>query len=296
MCQVSTMIKKDPYPNKAVDHLGVSMQAIPKAYCNLSTLSVKGMPVLSPSEISKAQQEDPTISEIWKALKQGDTNQVKAKSSAGSLLLREWDRLKFQQDVMYQITVPPGRVRRSQLVLPEKFRKMVLQSLHDDSGHLGIDKTYGLVKERFYWPKMKSDIEGHCKLCGRCLKRKTLPKRVASLFHMQSHGPLDLPEDPAAQEGQDADKDETQPDIAEHTNLQGTSDPQPDVPNTMILDSNPDPDSQDDLRIDETRQSNRQRKAPSRLTYDTPGTPSVSYPTVKYVSCLYKWISSPFAT
>ncbi|KAL7824891.1 hypothetical protein SRHO_G00343510 [Serrasalmus rhombeus] len=661
MCQVSTMIKTDTCPNKAVDHLGLSMQAIPKAYCNLSTLSVKEMPILSPSEISKAQQEDPTIGEIWKALKQGDTNRVKSKSSAGSLLLREWDRLKFQQDIMYRITVPPGRARRSQLVLPEKFRKMVLQSLHDDSGHLGIDKTYGLVKERFYWPKMKSDVEGHCKLCARCIKRKTLPKKVASLFHMQSHGPLDLvcmdflsiepdsnntenvlvitdhytryaqafptrdqkastvakvllekyfvhyglpkrmhsdqgrdfesrlihellsslgvdksrttpyhpqgdpqperfnrtlldmlgtlepdkkrkwsqhishlvhaynctpneatgfspyylmfgrdarmpvdlcfgtssddtskntylryitdirkelktayelaeaaaakqnkgnkqrydkkikfsqllpgdrvlirnlglqgkhkladrwsstpyvvesqmsnlpvfrlkpedgsgpiktlhrnhilplghkvcldsvqssslaperkrtrrkrnntrkdnnktilnldmsvrgnneeeytdsedeefgvwydipfvtqntrgvkeasepfsldldiqPEDPAALEGQDADKDETQPDIAEHTDLQGTSDPQPDVPNTMILDSNPDPDSQDDLRIDKTRQSNRHRKAPSRLTYDTPGTPSVIYPTVKYVSCLYKWISSPVAT
>ncbi|KAL6460364.1 hypothetical protein MHYP_G00303300 [Metynnis hypsauchen] len=453
MCQVSTMIKKDPYPNKAVDHLGLSMQAIPKVYCNLSTLSVKGMPVLSPSEISKAQQEDPTISEIWKALKQGDTNQVKAKSSAGSLLLREWDRLKFQQDVMYRITVPPGRVRLSQLVLPEKFRKMVLQSLHDDSGHLGIDKTYGLVKEsddtskdtylryitdirkelktayelaeaaaakqnkgnkQRYDKKIKFSqllpgdrvlirnlgLQGKHKLADRwnstpyvvesqmsnlpvfrlkpedgsgpiktlhrnhilplghkvCLdsvqsssftpeRKRTRRKRnntrkdnnktilnldmsvrgnneeedtdsedeefgfwydIPFVTHntrgdKEASEPFSLdldvqPEDPAAQEGQDADKDETQPDIAEHTNLQGTSDPQPAVPNSMILDSNPDPDSQDDLRIYETRQSNRQRKAPSRLTYDTPGTPSVSYPTVKYVSCLYKWISSPFAT
>lgn len=60
---------------------------------------------------------------------------------------------------MYQITVPPGRSRHSQLVLPENFRHTVLKALHDDSGHLGIGKTHGLIKERFYWPKMKSDFE-----------------------------------------------------------------------------------------------------------------------------------------
>lgn len=192
MCQTSTMNKKNTCPERAVDRLGLCMNAIPKAYCNLSTLSLKGMPILSPSEISTSQQEDPSLSKIWKALKEGNTIQVKSKDPITSLLLREWDRLKLQQGVMYRVTVPPGQNRRSQLVLPEKFRKTVMKALHDDSGHLGIDKTYGLIKERFYWPKMKSDVEEHCKNCARCIKRKTLPKRVAPLFHMQSEGPLDL--------------------------------------------------------------------------------------------------------
>uniref|UniRef100_A0A8C6PWV3 Gypsy retrotransposon integrase-like protein 1 n=1 Tax=Nothobranchius furzeri TaxID=105023 RepID=A0A8C6PWV3_NOTFU len=192
MCQMSTMTKKAICSDKSVDHLGISMQAIPKAYCNLSALSVKEMPILNPSELSAPQQEDPIIGEIWRALKQGNADQVKSRTPASSLLLREWGRLKLQQEVMYHITVPPGRTRRSQLVLPEKFKKMVMQSLHNDSGHFGTDKTYGLIKERFYWPKMKSDVECHCKLCVRCIKRKTLPKRVAPLFHMQSDGPMDL--------------------------------------------------------------------------------------------------------
>ena len=65
---------------------------------------------------------------------------------------------------MYRITSPPGKSCHSQLVLPEKHRKMVMESLHDDSGHLGFDKTYGLLKDRFYWPKMKSNVEEYCKL------------------------------------------------------------------------------------------------------------------------------------
>jgi len=189
MCKVT---KGNTSHERAMDHLGLSMHAIPKAYCNLTTLSLKGMPILSPSEISRAQQEDLSLKEIWRALKQKEAPQIKSRNHAVSLLLREFGRLKLQQDVMYRVTVPPGRNCRSQLILPEKFRVTVMKSLHDDSGHLGTDKTYGLIKERFYWPKMKSDVEEHCKNCARCIKRKTLPKKMAPLFHMQIDGPMDL--------------------------------------------------------------------------------------------------------
>lgn len=192
MCQTSNATKKNTCPERAIDQLGLSVHAIPKAYCNLSSLSLKGMPILSPSEMSKAQQEDSNICEIWKALKEENSNQVKSKNPTVSLLLREWDHLKLKQDVIYRITAPPGRNTRSQLVLPERFRETVMKALHNDSGHLGVDKTYGLIKERFYWPRMKSDVDEHCKECARCIQRKTLPKKSAPLFHMKSEGPMDL--------------------------------------------------------------------------------------------------------
>lgn len=44
----------------------------------------------------------------------------------------------------------------------------------------------------------------------------------------------------------------------------------------------------------EIRRTQRVRRAPSILTYDTPGHPSViAAPIVRYVSCLYKWIGAP---
>lgn len=192
ICQVFHVTKKNTNHVRAIDHLGLSIHAVPKAFCNLSTLSLKGMPILSPFEISRAQQENLTLKEIWRALKQNGSPQIKSRDPAASFLLREFERLKLLQDVVYRVTVPPGRNRRSQIVLPEKFRTAVMKSLHDDSGHLGIDKTYGLIKERLYWPKMRSDVEEHCKNCARCIQRKTLPKKVAPLFHMQSDGPMDL--------------------------------------------------------------------------------------------------------
>ncbi len=57
--------------------------------------------------------------------------------------------------VMFRCTRAPDRSRRKQLCLPNNFHEVVLKSLHDDCGHLGFDKTYGFVKESFYWPRMK---------------------------------------------------------------------------------------------------------------------------------------------
>lgn len=82
-----------------------------------------------------------------------------------------------------------GNQSSKQLLLPEIFREVVLKSLHDDSGHLGFDKTYGLVRDRFNWACMKADVEDYCKSCARCIQRKALPKIVALLSHIHRGGP-----------------------------------------------------------------------------------------------------------
>uniref|UniRef100_A0A674CT74 Gypsy retrotransposon integrase-like protein 1 n=1 Tax=Salmo trutta TaxID=8032 RepID=A0A674CT74_SALTR len=193
MCQMSNVVRVTPgLSSRVIDQLGASMHALPQAYCNLSMLKSQ-MPRLSTVELSASQQEDPCLGEMWVALNKHDVTRVtKTKHPLISLLLREWEKLKMEDGVMYRITHPPNETRRAQLLLPEKFRTIVLKSLHDDSGHLGFDKTYGLVRDRFYWPRMKMEVEDYCKSCARCVQRKTLPKIVAPLGHMQSEGPMDL--------------------------------------------------------------------------------------------------------
>ena len=39
-------------------------------------------------------------------------------------------------------------------------------------GHLGIDKTLVLLKEKFYWPHMKKDVHIHCTKCVAFLQAK----------------------------------------------------------------------------------------------------------------------------
>ena len=45
----------------------------------------------------------------------------------------------------------------SQFVLPESFVHKVVLACHDDNGHLGMQRTNGLLQERFFWPKMADD-------------------------------------------------------------------------------------------------------------------------------------------
>ncbi len=141
--------------SRIVTSLGGSSKSVPKAYCNLATLDAFRIPKLSSMDLSCAQQDDPCLGEIWRALKKGDLSTVKKDAHQDlPVIRREWDRLVLDNGVMFRCTQAPDRSCRKQLCLPKNFHEVVLKSLHDDSGHLGFDKTYGFVKERFYWPRM----------------------------------------------------------------------------------------------------------------------------------------------
>ncbi len=108
------------------------------------------------------------------------------------ILKREWEKLSVDNGLLYRTVRQSNHRVKRQLVLPKQFHNRVLKSLDDEIGHLVFEKSYGLVRDRFYWPHMKRDLEAYCKTCERCIKRKTLPQRAAPLSHMQSKGPMDL--------------------------------------------------------------------------------------------------------
>lgn len=68
----------------------------------------------------------------------------------------------------------------------------ILRSLHHECGHLSVERTSELLKDRFYWPAMANDVEQYIKTCGRCIFRKQLPQRSAALNQIIGTGPLDL--------------------------------------------------------------------------------------------------------
>jgi len=47
-------------------------------------------------------------------------------------------------------------------------------------GHFGVDKTLDLLKEKFFWPHMRRDVQRHCFICISCLKAKskTMPHEL----------------------------------------------------------------------------------------------------------------------
>ncbi|KAI4897593.1 hypothetical protein NFI96_009071, partial [Prochilodus magdalenae] len=180
-------------PSCLVNHMGVHVSAIPEVYCQSTRVGVDPLPTFSKDAIQTAQRSDSCIGEVWLAFSRGrPVTSVQTKHPDIKVLKREWEKLSLEHGLLYRTIKLADQRARQQLVLPKQFHSTVLKSLHDDSGHLGFDKTYALVRDRFFWPRMKRDVEAYCQTCDRCIKRKTLPHRAATLSHMSSSGPMDL--------------------------------------------------------------------------------------------------------
>ncbi|TPX51269.1 hypothetical protein SeLEV6574_g00360 [Synchytrium endobioticum] len=72
-------------------------------------------------------------------------------------------------------------VHRQQLLIPASIRMLILENFHDSPlcGHLGRDRTYVKMRERFYWPNMKNSISTYIQHCLPC----TLSKRRVNLYN-----------------------------------------------------------------------------------------------------------------
>ena len=64
-------------------------------------------------------------------------------------LLYQFHCLVLKDGVLHQLYIH-NNIEYYQLVLPQCYHKKVLQSLHDDLGHQGIDRTLDLPRERVY--------------------------------------------------------------------------------------------------------------------------------------------------
>ena len=124
----------------------------------------------------QTQQEDPTIRFIleWaNAAKHPDQcplMELKAKKSAAIergedavSMWSLWDQLELSNGILYRKWHLEGTNKTvKQLVVPEVLREMVLEQMHDSKlsgGHFAFQKTLDRARQRFWWPKMRKDIE-----------------------------------------------------------------------------------------------------------------------------------------
>ncbi|KAL2095642.1 hypothetical protein ACEWY4_007790 [Coilia grayii] len=83
-------------------------------------------------------------------------------------LLREWPCLRLDGDgVLRRETT-----RRKQLVVPDSLKPMVYKHLHEEMGHIGADRMVALARKRFFWPKMRREMEHYVTQVCCCIKRK----------------------------------------------------------------------------------------------------------------------------
>lgn len=142
-------------------------------------------------DLMTAQKRDAVIRRVIEALKQAVWPSNKDLDPDMLLMKREVGRLVMRDGLLYRASKKAAE-EALQLVLPAEFREVVLHSLHDDMGHLGVERVTQLLRARFYWPKMAHDTEEYVRNCGLCITRKTPAKKAASLHQITSSGPMDL--------------------------------------------------------------------------------------------------------
>ncbi|GBN82390.1 hypothetical protein AVEN_41350-1 [Araneus ventricosus] len=133
------------------------------------------------SEIQKAQLEDPDIRPILeKKLKSADRpsrQEIAQENPATNRYWALWDSLHLKDGVLYRKWEnDDGSSCQWQLILPRSRIQEVLQETHDSSsgGHFGIMKTLRRIRERFYWDRLRADVEKWCRECQICRARKRL--------------------------------------------------------------------------------------------------------------------------
>ncbi len=55
------------------------------------------------------------------------------------------------------------------------LKRLIMLEVHASGlgGHLGFRKMFGILKARFYWPKMRTDVDTFCRECPTCQEHKT---------------------------------------------------------------------------------------------------------------------------
>ena len=130
---------------------------------------------ISTVDLANAQKREDDIKrviEYVKSQRKPTRNQLQEESRVVQRYMYEWKKLSVdeQTGLLY---------RNRQVVLPKEHRRRAYQELHEEMGHLGVERVYALARERFYWPQMKKDIEDFIQHKCSCLKQKrpNLPNR-----------------------------------------------------------------------------------------------------------------------
>ena len=157
--------------------------------------TIPGQAPVDKLDVGGKQKADKHISRVLTYLNRGrrpSRRELGKEHWSVRKLLSNWHGLELVAGVLYRACQTRGGLIR-QLVLPESSRADVFKHLHEDTGHPGREKTLELIRRRFFWPGMSSDIEQKVTECKRCMCRKAgVRKEVAPLVNITSSAPLEL--------------------------------------------------------------------------------------------------------
>ena len=149
---------------------------------------------LSDNDWKEEQVKDEAISRVINIMRDGFRprgGNTRSETAEVQKYLRVYKKLELNNDVLYKTSTHDGQ-RVKQLVLPECFRQVALEGIHNDIGHPGKEKTLWLARQRYYWPGMEQEVNHHVDSCSRCICSKTPVRPAAELVPILTTRPMEL--------------------------------------------------------------------------------------------------------
>ena len=141
-------------------------------------------PFWSDEDLRDAQMADADIAPITQWLLRSEQkptwSTVAPHSESTKMYWAQWSSLRLRDGIAYRLwETPAGDSTIWQLLLPKALRSEALYQLHNTttSGHLGISKTLGRVRERYYWIGCRQDVQRWCRACDICASRNGPQKK-----------------------------------------------------------------------------------------------------------------------
>ena len=128
-------------------------------------------------KIQEELQKDGYYSKLYRQLSKEDLPPdeltVRLRNDLSKFVVKEGHLYRIEQ--LYRGgRAQAGKVRYL-LWIPEALRTDVLFACHDhllSGGHLGVQKTFARLRQRYYWTGMFRSVENWCKSCDACSSRK----------------------------------------------------------------------------------------------------------------------------
>jgi len=171
------------YKSGASNSNADALSRIPPAPENLLT-TVDEISLANPDTLKNAQLNDPDLAILKQHIKQGTV----PRGCPPGL------RKCFIKDdiICRQFKEVATQLSHTQMVVPASLTNVILREVHDNLGHLGVKKTLGYVKTRFYWPGYEQAVESWVKQCDQCQRRNPpLPNPPAPLGTITSSRPFE---------------------------------------------------------------------------------------------------------
>jgi transposase InsO family protein len=118
------------------------------------------------------RNRDLHIIKCWMKKGMADNPEPKEYNNLSSFAKRLWQirrTLRIRGDILYQLD-EDGKTYR--FVVVPCMLDALMKAFHDEFGHFGINKCYDLIRERYFWPEMKTSISEYISSCILCSQFK----------------------------------------------------------------------------------------------------------------------------